>query len=450
MADRYQELTLNPLGRTIAKRAGLPTPPRLRRYEPGQALVEGPVLVGGAPGARVEAHVADVLHAAGVDVRTPSEAGDERFGALVFDATGIGSSDELRHLYEFFHPVARSLSPGGRVIVIGTPPEDCRRPREAIAQRALEGFERSFAKEIVGGATAQLVYVAEGAETAGESTLRFLLSAKSAYVSGQVVRVRPPADGDESAPEDWERPLAGRVAVVTGASRGIGEAITRVLARDGAHVVALDVPAQGEALSGVVNRFGGEAVQLDITASDAPQELAEHLRERHDGVDVVVNNAGITRDKTLARMDESRWSSVLAVNLTSQERINDALLGKRGVLRRGGRIVSVSSVSGIAGNRGQTNYAASKAGIIGMVQALAPTLARQAGTINAVAPGFIETEMTGAMPLLTREGGRRINSMSQGGLPVDVAETIAWFASAGSGGVNGQVVRVDGQSMLGA
>jgi 3-oxoacyl-[acyl-carrier protein] reductase len=164
----------------------------------------------------------------------------------------------------------------------------------------------------------------------------------------------------------------------------------------------------------------------------------------------VVHNAGITRDKTLARMDERRWSSVLAVNLTSQERINDTLLGKRGVLRRGGRIVSVSSVSGIAGNRGQTNYAASKAGIIGMVQALAPTLARQAGTINAVAPGFIETEMTGAMPLLTREGGRRVNSMSQGGLPVDVAETIAWFASAGSGGVNGQVVRVDGQSMLGA
>jgi len=451
MADRYQELTLNPVGRTIAKQLGLPTPPQLRRYEPGQPLVSGPVLMGAAPGGRVDAQLTDALHAARVDVRTSAEEGNERFGALVYDATGIDSSDALKRLYEFFYPVVRSVAPNGRVIVIGTPPEDVfHRPRAAVAQRALEGFERSVAKEVVGGATVQLVYVSEGAEGAVESTLRFFLSSKSAYVDGQVVRIRPPADGDERAPYDWERPLAGKVAVVTGASRGIGEAITRVMARDGAHVVALDVPAQGEALTGVVNHYGGEAVQLDITAHDAPSELAEHLRDRHGGVDVVVHNAGITRDKTLGRMDESQWEAVIAVNLTSQERINDALLGKDGGLRPGGRIVSVSSVSGIAGNRGQTNYAASKAGIIGMVQALAPTLAEQAGTINAVAPGFIETEMTGAMPLLTREGGRRINSLSQGGLPVDVAETVAWFASPGSGGVNGQVVRVDGQSMLGA
>ncbi|HLL86076.1 MAG TPA: 3-oxoacyl-ACP reductase [Thermoleophilaceae bacterium] len=450
MADRYQELTLNPIGRTIAKRVGLPTPPKLRRYEPDQPLVDGPVLLGAAPGARVEPQVADMLHAAGVDVRTWAEEGDERFGALVFDATGIDSSDALKRLHGFFQPVARSVAPSGRVVVIGAPPEDLDRPRAATAQRALEGFLRSLAKEIAGGATAQLVYVAEGAEGALESTLRFLLSARSAYVSGQMIRVRPPGDGDEGVPHDWTRPLDGKVAVVTGASRGIGEAITRVLARDGAHVVALDVPAQGEALSGVVNRFGGEAVQLDITAAQAPEELAEHLRDRHGGVDVVVHNAGITRDKTLARMDERQWGSVIAVNLTSQERINDALLARDDGLRPSGRIVSVSSVSGIAGNRGQTNYAASKAGIIGMVQALAPALAERASTINAVAPGFIETEMTGAMPLLTREGGRRINSMSQGGLPVDVAETIAWFASPGSGGVNGQVVRVDGQSMLGA
>jgi 3-oxoacyl-[acyl-carrier protein] reductase len=452
VADRYQELTLNPIGRTIARQLGLPTPPRLRRYEPGQALVSGPVLLGAAPGGRVESHVADLLHAAGADVRSAAEEGDERFAALVYDATGIDSTDALRRLWEFFHPVARSVAANGRVIVIGTPPEDLfERPGAATAQRAIEGFSRSLAKELTAGATGQLVYAAEGAEGALESTLRFLLSSKSAYVSGQVVRVRPPADGDEGVPHDWERPLDGKVAVVTGASRGIGEAIARVLARDGAHVVGVDVPAQGQALSGVVNRYGGEAVQLDITATDAPSELHAHLRERHDGVDVVVHNAGITRDKTLGRMDEGQWEAVIAVNLTAQERINDALLGGRdGGLRPSGRIVSVSSVSGIAGNRGQTNYATSKAGIIGMVQALAPTLAEQAATINAVAPGFIETEMTGAMPIVTREAGRRINTLSQGGLPLDVAETIAWLASPGSGGVNGQVVRVDGQSMLGA
>lgn len=113
-------------------------------------------------------------------------------------------------------------------------------------------------------------------------------------------------------------------------------------------------------------------------------------------------------------------------------------------------MVCVSSQSGIAGNRGQTNYAASKAGVIGMVRALAPRFAERGATINAVAPGFIETDMTATMPLATREGGRRINSLKQGGLPVDVAEAIGWFGRAESGGLNGQVVRVCGQSMLGA
>ena len=110
----------------------------------------------------------------------------------------------------------------------------------------------------------------------------------------------------------------------------------------------------------------------------------------------------------------------------------------------------MSSISGIAGNAGQTNYATSKAGVIGMVQALAPELRERGVTINAVAPGFIETQMTAAMPIATREAGRRMNSMAQGGLPIDVAETIAWYASPGSAGVTGNVVRVCGQSLLGA
>jgi 3-oxoacyl-[acyl-carrier protein] reductase len=148
-------------------------------------------------------------------------------------------------------------------------------------------------------------------------------------------------------------------------------------------------------------------------------------------------------------MDEARWDSVLAVNLTGPERINDALL-EAGVLRDGGRIVGVSSIAGIAGNRGQTNYATSKAGVIGLVQSSAPVLAPRGITINAVAPGFIETAMTARMPVMLREAGRRMNSLSQGGLPVDVAETIAWFASPGSGTITGNVVRVCGQSLLGA
>ncbi len=305
---------------------------------------------------------------------------------------------------------------------------------------------RSVAKEVGKGATAQLLYVAPGAEAGVESTLRFFLSARSAYVSGQVVRIRA---ADAAAPADWQRPLADKVALVTGASRGIGEAIAETLARDGAHVVCLDVPDQGEALVDVANRVDGSALQLDITAADAPATLAEHLRGRHGGVDVVVHNAGVTRDKTLGRMTEDQWAMTIDINLSSQERINDRLLSDD-VLRPGGRIVGVSSVSGVAGNRGQANYATSKAGVIGLVEALAPALAERPATINAVAPGFIETQMTAAMPVPTREAGRRTNSLAQGGLPVDVAETIAWLASPGSAGVNGSVVRVCGQALIGA
>jgi 3-oxoacyl-[acyl-carrier protein] reductase len=167
------------------------------------------------------------------------------------------------------------------------------------------------------------------------------------------------------------------------------------------------------------------------------------------GWDVIVHNAGITRDKTIANMPPELWSSVINVNLSSQERINQALLSSGG-LNNGGRIVCVSSISGIAGNRGQTNYAFSKAGVIGMVQSLAPILAKKDITINAVAPGFIETKMTAAIPFSIREAGRRLNSMSQGGLPVDVAETIAWFASPASSGLSANVVRDCGQSILGA
>jgi 3-oxoacyl-[acyl-carrier protein] reductase len=171
--------------------------------------------------------------------------------------------------------------------------------------------------------------------------------------------------------------------------------------------------------------------------------IARHFR---DGLDVIVHNAGVTKDRTLAKMPEDRWQSLMEVNLIAPERITERLLP---LLHDDGRIVCVSSMSGIAGNAGQTNYATSKAGVIGLVETLAPALERGI-TINAVAPGFIETQMTASMPIPVREAGRRMNSMRQGGLPVDVAETIAWLASPASSGVNGNVVRVCGQSLLGA
>lgn len=426
-ADRYLRLANSPAGRAVAARLGLPRPVPLERYVPGRPLVSGPVLLGGA--GRLGEAAQGVLERAGVDVRGDAD----RFKAIVFDASGIGSSEELGELFSFFHPVIRRVDRCGRIVVLGTPPEACESPREATAQRAVEGFARSLAKEVGRGATAQLLLVAPGAEALIESTLRFLLSPKSAYVSGQVVRI-----GSADPPRadlNWDRPLAGKTALVTGAARGIGEATASILERDGAEVVRLDVPSL----------IAGAPLALDITAAGAPARIADHFA---GGVDIVVHNAGITRDRTLGRMSADEWRTVLDVNLASQERIDDALL-ERGLIRDGGRIVCVSSLVGLAGNRGQTNYAASKAGVAGRVEALAPVLAQRGTTINGVAPGFIESRMTARMPALVREAGRRMNSLSQGGLPADVAETIAWLAGPGSAGVNGQVVRVCGQALLG-
>jgi 3-oxoacyl-[acyl-carrier protein] reductase len=441
MADRYSQVVNAPLVGTIAKQLGLPQPVSLDRYQEGQPVVSGPVLSGAAPASRLTKQIAGVL-----DSIKAERAGTEgKAKALVFDATGIAESTELVELQRFFYPAVSRLQRSGRVVVLGTPPAEAGSVLAHTAQRALEGFTRSLGKEIGGrGSTAQLVHVEPGAEDQLESTLRFLLSPKSAYVSGQVIRI---GKGVASSPKiDWEKPLEGKVALVTGASRGIGAAIANTLARDGAEVVGLDIPPMAEDLKAVTGAIGGRSIELDITAEDAPATIASELS---DGVDVVVHNAGVTKDRTIAKMPEERWAQLMEINLSSEERINEELLGKK-LLNGNGRIVCVSSMSGIAGNSGQTNYAASKAGVIGMVESMAPELAKRKATINAVAPGFIETQMTAAMPIGPREAGRRLSSLSQGGLPVDVAETIAWFASPASTGVNGNTVRVCGQSLLGA
>ena len=467
MSDTYTQIATNPFGRKFVQQLGLPAPVLLERHEPGDPVVEGTVLLGAAPGGRLAGPIAEVLEAVGAQAATelrddlraaaadagldasvwnPAAPGDQKFKALVFDATGITDSTQLNELHAFFQPSFRRVRACGRVIVLGTPVTDAASPREATAQRALEGFVRSAAKEARDGTTAQLVYVAPGAEDQLRSTLAFLLSPRSAYVSGQVVRI---GKGDAPSAADLDRPLEGKVVLVTGAARGIGAAIARTLARDGATVVGLDVPALSEDLEEVVGAIGGTAIEADITAADAPTQIGEALKAQHGGVDVVVHNAGITRDKTIGGMKPDQWEIVLDVNLSAQERLNDVLLATD-TLHDGGRIVCVSSISGIAGNNGQTNYATSKAGVIGMVQSLAPVLAERNITINAVAPGFIETKMTAKVPLPIRQAGRLMNSMSQGGQPVDVAETIGWFASPGSAGLTGNVVRVCGQSLLGA
>lgn len=463
MTDQYQAFAKSPIGKFVIKNLGLPAPTFLDRFDSATPVIKGAVLLGAAPAGILSGAISQVLaniHAnsyAGNNAELQQVAAtqglklnafndgdrESKFKAVVFDASGIQNSEQLKELYNFFNPVARQILASGRVIVVGTTPETAKTVKQAIAQRALEGFVKSVGKEFKKGIAAQLVYVDEGAEANLESTLRFALSPRSAYVSGQVVRVSK-ADVIDV---DWVKPLAGKTAVVTGASRGIGEAIAHVLSRDGAHVICLDVPQQQADLDRVASEIGGSTLAIDITAADAGQKIKE-AAVAQGGVDIIVHNAGITRDKTLANMKPELWDLVININLSAIERVNDYLLEHDG-LNANGRIICVSSISGIAGNLGQTNYAASKAGVIGVVKFTAPIL-KNGITINAVAPGFIETQMTAAIPFAIREAGRRMNSMSQGGLPVDVAETIALFASTASTGLNGNVVRVCGQSLLGA
>ena len=439
MTDRYLSLVNSPAGRAVSSRLGLPRPAVLRRYRPDAPLLPGPLLLGATPSSKLE--LVGLLSSAGADVR--SEGDDMKWGALVLDATGVAAVADLAAVRDFLAGPLRRLMPGGRVVVLGRAP-DGGDPVIDTSRQALDGIVRSLAKELRAGATANLLLIDEGASP--ESALRFVLSARSSYVDGQPIRI---GLGDAPAPADWAKPLDGKIAVVTGAARGIGAAIADVLARDAATVVCADLPVAGENLARVANRVGGVTLQLDIAAADAPTQLGEFVTSRFGGVDIVVHNAGITRDKLLVNMKPEHWASVLAVNLEAQLRINAALLDGE-TLRHGGRIVCLSSTTGLAGNRGQTNYGASKAGVIGMVRSFAPSSAGRAATINAVAPGFIETDMTHRMPFATREVARRLNSLQQAGLPVDVAEAVAWLASPGAGGVNGQVLRVCGQNLVGA
>ncbi|MFI9751075.1 3-oxoacyl-ACP reductase [Streptomyces collinus] len=434
MADRYLRFTGTAPGRFLTRRLGLPQPAALTRWSPERPALDGGLLH--LTAGRSALGPAPVLARTGI-----GPAGSGRAAAVVLDATGVRDVEALAEVHAALHPVVRSVAPSGRVVVLGAPldPAD---HHQAAAQQALEGFTRSLGKEIGRGRTVNLVRLTDAG--AAESTLRFLLSPKSAYVSGQVIEVGAP---QETAPPDADRPLTGRTALVTGAARGIGEAVAETLARDGARVVVLDVPHAGQDARRVAERLGGTALLLDMTAADAGARIAEALP---DGLDLLIHNAGITRDRRLVNMPSERWISVLEVNLASVLRTTDALL-KDGTLKRGGRIVATASIAGLAGNAGQTNYGASKAGVVGLVRSLAPRALEEHGvTVNAVAPGFIETKMTAAVPLFIREAGRRMNSLAQGGLPVDVAETTAWLAHPASGAVNGQVVRVCGQSLLGA
>ena len=449
-SDRYIDFVNSDLGRKLVGAVGLPAPARLERWQAGRLRpVEGALLLSTGPLAeRVSAfapRLTDVLLSAGGEITGahPWHAEQSaKIKAVVFDASTLLLTAHLSQLRDFFQPILRHLDHSAHIVILARAPDAQADPLAASTQQAIEGFSRSLAKEMRNGGTVQLLQIEDGAEEQLEGALRFFLSPKSAFISGQVIRLRACAQ----QVQDWTRPLAGRKALVTGAARGIGAAIAETLARDGAEVALLDVPQAKSDLDALAARLGGQALVLDICAPDAAAQLIEHLP---GGLDIVVHNAGITRDKTLANMPQDFWDSVLDVNLNAPQILTQALIDS-GALHDNGSVILLASISGLAGNRGQTNYTTSKAGLIGYARAMAPTLKARGISINAVAPGFIETSMTAHMPFALREAGRRMSSLGQGGQPQDVAEAVAWLGQPGSGAVSGQVLRVCGQSVLGA
>ena len=451
MSDYLIKLANQPATRSLLKAAGLPLPRQLKRADGGYAarpLSGAMVSLGGTPDGFAAKALKEALKNCGAHVTDSNPGEGQSVDAAVFDATGFAGAEDLTALYTFFHPLLPQIASCGRVLLIAGAPDAAKDAAQATAWRAIEGFMRSLAKEIgKRGATANLLYVTPGAESRLEGALRFFLTPHSAYVDGQPLTVSDTVTWPKTAP--YSQALQGKVALVTGGARGIGAATAARLAADGAHVVCLDVPNDQATLEQTVAGIKGTALPLDITDAATPDKIASFFKEKFGGVDIVVHNAGITRDKTLAKMADHYWNLVLQINLAAILRI-DAQLHAQKTLRDEGRIVVLSSIGGIAGNVGQTNYGATKAGLIGYVRAEAPKLAARGITINGVAPGFIETRMTAAMPFTIREAGRRMNSLSQGGQPQDVAEAITFFATPGAAGVTGQVLRVCGQSLIGA
>jgi 3-oxoacyl-[acyl-carrier protein] reductase len=236
--------------------------------------------------------------------------------------------------------------------------------------------------------------------------------------------------------------------VVTGGAGGIGSATVKRLEAEGAQVVIADIPPMADKAKALesanVKFFAG-----DLTKESDADALLAFIKDNYGRLDVLVNNAGITRDKTLKNMPEHFWDQVIAINLSAVVSLTEKALAL-GLIPEGGRVINTSSISGIAGNFGQTNYTATKSALISFGEALAPELKVKGITVNAIAPGFIETDMVKTMPFMTRMFAERLTSLAQAGKPADIAEAVAFLAHPGAQGITGQVLRVCGGSFLGA
>lgn len=383
-------------------------------------------------------------------IQKVSEIEPAAYNALVFDASGADSFDLLASVYEFFHSAVSGLKDNGKILLLARQAQQLKEPQAAAIQASLIGFCKSLAKEYGRkGITCNLVFIQKGAQKYLDTSLAFFLSAKSSFVTGQSINLSNHTLKQITALQD--KPLLGKVALVTGAAQGIGKQTALTLARDGAKVICLDIPQNDKLIKELASSIQGYSLPINLLSNNAVDDVCKKLSSQVGVVDIVVHNAGITRDKTLAKMSREWWDQVLTLNFERVVKLNQAFI-EQAILSDHARIICISSISGIAGNFGQTNYACSKAGIAAYVEAFAHANSLKGNkglTINGIAPGFIETQMTQNIPFLTREVGRRMNALSQGGLPLDIAEAISYFCHPGSHGLNGNVLRVCGLSLLG-
>lgn len=376
----------------------------------------------------------------------------ESLNVLILDATGAESIDDLEKIYAFANSNIRKIKRNGRVLVLSSAAKNASSEAQ-IASKGLVGFVKSLAKEvggkgiIVNGLRLPAVEELNNGSSVEQvfPLIHFFISDRSVFVTGQTLDANSGIAGVNYANSGN---LNGKWALVTGAARGIGADTAKAIAQEGAKVIVLDVAQAAESLEAVAAEIGGIALPVDITSPEAEKEVRRLLKENNAQLDILINNAGIIRDKTLAKMTPAQWGAVMNVNLKSVIRFTDALLEDG--LADNASIVGLSSIAGIAGNMGQTNYATSKAGLIVYAQQIAEKYADRGIASNCLAPGYIETPMTQDLPFFVKEGGRRLSALKQGGLPIDIAQAATFFAGPGGRFVTGQVLRVCGGSFLGA
>ena len=474
MHDLYMKLAHSALGQSLFQTLNLPQPPELLRSpDESISIPRGPFLVAGSSNSYALNSLLSTLSKPGMEVnflesketnlqalpntfyesniiKRVSNVANHHYEGLIFDATGLNDFNDLSDIYKFFHAGIATLGLNGRIVILAQKTTSQKDAQIAALHSSLTGFCKSVAKELgKKGISCNVIYITKGAQKYLETSLAFFLSDKSAYITGQSINLNNHTL--KQLPTSSTKPLSGKTALVTGAAQGIGRETAIALARDGAYVICLDIPQNQLALDTLIKELNGHALAIDLLDEQAIREVTQAIVAQVGSLDILVHNAGITRDKTLAKMPQHLWDQVLTLNFQRVVQMNQVFLEKN-IFNEHARIICISSISGIAGNFGQTNYACSKAGIAAYVEAFAESTALKMNnglTINAIAPGFIETQMTKSMPFLTRELGRRMNALSQGGLPLDIAETVCFFAHPGSHCLNGNVLRVCGLSLLG-